>query len=552
MRMNFKKENRQDLEKTEQLLSSISAYPRKDFENELEQKLFLALEQKQPPKNKNFMFHYFTWKKLLVLMLPLALLVLVIAQPNVVSAKLSQVIKAGKKLLFEESQFIFQKDKNIPGTYMSFSSLLEGKNLDSEARDRVQKNKKNIERLIDLSPLPVKNILLREGDYDNELYIVLLDKNNEPIIGGVIPKSTDMPSQIDLMSSICEKIEYEKAVITTSTAAYIYSNPNWGLQYQVPREKGVDEVQMCGGGSGFAGIALRATTHFSKQHPFTGYIAASVTFPEENIADDYKKLSTVTVLGNIQGYLHEEADEQNAVHKTFVFSKNGFLYTFEYEAQNDHWQEYDKRFNQVINSIQISEPLMMSNYPDESAFLKVYSNGKIYTLKNNTWELTYEKKETPPGELYAPIETAPELTDSEVSVDQPKLREDTKIPISNSFIYPTKSHSVNQYFGERHSGLDLEGKQGEDILAASAGTVSVSQCGWNGGYGCYIILDHGQGVTSLYANNDTLNVSIGDKVTAGQIIAKLGSTGHSTGPHLHFEIRVNDVAVNPLFYLPPN
>lgn len=552
MRDIFKKINQKEIEKTEKVLSSISAHTRKEFEHELEQKLFLALQKENYSKNKFSMLHYFTWKKFLFLMLPVALLVLVIVQPNFVSAKLDQVIKAGKKLLFEESQFTFHKDKNIPGTYMSFSSLLEGKDLDTEAKNIVEKNKKNIEKLIDLSPIHVKNILLREGDFDNELYIALLDSNNEPTIGGIIPKATDVTLETDLMTSICEKIEYEKAIITTTTAAYIYTNPNWGLNYQVPREKGVEEVQVCGGGSGFAGIALRATTHFSNQHPFTGYIAASVTFPEENIAEDYKKLSTLTVLGNIEGYLHEEADEQNGVHKTFVFSRNGFLYTFEYEAQNDRWQDYDKRFNQVINSIQISEPLMLSNYPDESAFLKVYTNGKIYTLQNDTWELTYGNKETPPGELYAPVETAPELTNPEVSVDQPKSREDKKIPIPYSFTFPTKSHTVNQYFGERHSGMDLHGEQGENIFAAADGTVTVSQCGWNGGYGCYIILDHGQGVTSLYANNDTLNVSIGDKVTAGQTIAKLGSTGRSTGPHLHFEIRVKDVAVNPLFYLPQN
>ncbi len=552
MKIDPKKIQAKDIEKTEKFFSNIFLAPRKEFEQELEQKVFFALQKEKYSKNKFFMLHHFTWKKLLVLMLPVTILILVIIQPNFVSAKLGQVIKAGKKLLFEESQFTFHKDKNIPGTYMSFSSLLEGKDLDSEAKSIVEKNKKSIEKLIDLSPIPVKNILLREGDFDNELYITLLDSNNEPSIGGIIPKATDISSETDVMTSICEKIEYEHAIITTSTAAFIYNNPNWGLQYQVPREKGIEEVQMCGGGSGFSGIALRATTHFSNQHPFTGYIAASVTFPEENIADDYKKFSTPTILGNIEGYLLEEKNGQNGIHKTFIFSKNGFLYTFQYEAQNNHKEDYDKRFNQLINSIQISEPLMLSNYPDESAFLKVYTNGKIYTLQNGNWELTNKSTETPPGELYAPVETATELTNPEVSVDQPKSREDKKIPIPYSFIFPTKSHTVNQYFGERHSGLDLEGTQGEDILAASAGTVSVSQCGWNGGYGCYIIIDHGQGVTSLYANNDKLLVSVKDTVTAGQAIAKLGSTGHSTGPHLHFEIRVNDVAVNPLFYILPN
>ena len=230
MKIDPKKIQAKDIEKTEKFFSNIFLAPRKEFEQELEQKVFFALQKEKYSKNKFFMLHHFTWKKLLVLMLPVTILILVIIQPNFVSAKLGQVIKAGKKLLFEESQFTFHKDKNIPGTYMSFSSLLEGKDLDSEAKSIVEKNKKSIEKLIDLSPIPVKNILLREGDFDNELYITLLDSNNEPSIGGIIPKATDISSETDVMTSICEKIEYEHAIITTSTAAFIYNNPNWGLQ----------------------------------------------------------------------------------------------------------------------------------------------------------------------------------------------------------------------------------------------------------------------------------------------------------------------------------
>jgi murein DD-endopeptidase MepM/ murein hydrolase activator NlpD len=108
---------------------------------------------------------------------------------------------------------------------------------------------------------------------------------------------------------------------------------------------------------------------------------------------------------------------------------------------------------------------------------------------------------------------------------------------------------ITQYFGWRHTGLDIAGKLGTPIYATRAGKVIKSQCGWNGGYGCYIIIDHGGGVISLYGHNSQLFVSVGDKVVQGQNISVEGSTGRSTGPHLHFEIRVNGVHQNPLKYI---
>lgn len=122
-------------------------------------------------------------------------------------------------------------------------------------------------------------------------------------------------------------------------------------------------------------------------------------------------------------------------------------------------------------------------------------------------------------------------------------------PAGSGYIWPTQDHRINQYYGLRHTGLDIHGVIGNSNYAARAGTVIKSQCGWNGGYGCYIILDHGGGVTTLYGHNSKLFVAVGDKVTQGQVIGLLGSTGRSTGPHLHFEIRVGGKRANPLQYI---
>ena len=100
-----------------------------------------------------------------------------------------------------------------------------------------------------------------------------------------------------------------------------------------------------------------------------------------------------------------------------------------------------------------------------------------------------------------------------------------------------------------HRGIDIGMPMGTPICATKDGTVSTSVYG-TGSYGYYIILDHGDGIQTLYAHCSELLVSVGDVVTKGQVIAKVGSTGNSTGPHVHFEVRINGERVDPLPYLP--
>jgi murein DD-endopeptidase MepM/ murein hydrolase activator NlpD len=99
-----------------------------------------------------------------------------------------------------------------------------------------------------------------------------------------------------------------------------------------------------------------------------------------------------------------------------------------------------------------------------------------------------------------------------------------------------------------HSGIDIAIPSGTPVQAADSGVVMIS--GWNGGYGYFIAIDHGKGISTAYAHNSRLLVKEGDVVTKGQTIALSGSTGWSTGPHLHFEVRENGTPVNPMNYLP--
>jgi murein DD-endopeptidase MepM/ murein hydrolase activator NlpD len=127
----------------------------------------------------------------------------------------------------------------------------------------------------------------------------------------------------------------------------------------------------------------------------------------------------------------------------------------------------------------------------------------------------------------------------------------------DSFAWPLPGHSnISSPFGNRsdpftgrtefHSGIDLPAPAGTRINSAEAGYVRFA--GWSASWGNYIIIDHADGYSTLYAHNIRNRVSSGQRVTRGQHIADVGSTGRSTGNHLHFEIRRNGAHLNPMSY----
>lgn len=119
---------------------------------------------------------------------------------------------------------------------------------------------------------------------------------------------------------------------------------------------------------------------------------------------------------------------------------------------------------------------------------------------------------------------------------------------SGQFQWPTSGMLTQGYYAY-HRGIDIARSVGTPIAAADGGYVSAA--GWdNTGYGYMIIINHGNGFSTLYGHLSQYYVEPGQAVARGQIIAAMGSTGHSTGPHLHFEVRYGGVQQNPLFYLP--
>ena len=149
-----------------------------------------------------------------------------------------------------------------------------------------------------------------------------------------------------------------------------------------------------------------------------------------------------------------------------------------------------------------------------------------------------------------PVVEKPKVTTKVGTVNTSQNVSYSAQPLGISLVRPV-SGTITSRFGRRsrgmHTGLDIATSRGTPIVAAAGGTVTFA--GSKGSYGYLVVVDHGNGIQTYYAHCSALYVSAGQYVSQGQRIAAIGSTGNSTGPHLHLEVRINGVCQNPQNYL---
>lgn len=232
-----------------------------------------------------------------------------------------------------------------------------------------------------------------------------------------------------------------------------------------------------------------------------------------------------------------------------------------------------------INKIQIGQQLRIQ---ESVPYLSVY------TYENKTYEAVIHSpvEEIPTADLYVgnskvkeqgedglAMENADITYVNGVEVERVIRSSETIVPATTTYTYvgttprpktasngyylwPTTTHRITSPYGYRyifgsysfHLGVDIGASYGTAIKASDGGKVTYS--GWKGSYGKLVVITHDDGSQTYYAHCSSLLVSSGERVYQGQTIAKVGSTGNSTGPHLHFEIRINGKTVDPLTYLP--
>lgn len=147
------------------------------------------------------------------------------------------------------------------------------------------------------------------------------------------------------------------------------------------------------------------------------------------------------------------------------------------------------------------------------------------------------------------VDVYQELRNSETDTrNKPEDKTDSAVKKVTKLLWPTDLRVINQYYGWAHTGCDIDGDYANAIYASESGVVETA--GWNnGGYGLQIVVNHENGFKTRYAHASKLFVKSGDSVKRGQVIAMVGTTGRSTGTHLHYEVYVNGKRKNPLTYI---
>ena len=202
-----------------------------------------------------------------------------------------------------------------------------------------------------------------------------------------------------------------------------------------------------------------------------------------------------------------------------------------------------------VSDFQIAEEIVnqlkekKSNNIDDISILELYETElkDFATVETAVSELYVKKVEV----VKKPVTTGTPSTKSGMSYQQVAIGVNFIKPISG--IITSRYGSISSVRSGAHTGLDIATKQGTPIKAAAAGTITFS--GYKGSLGYLIIINHGNGVETYYGHCSKLYYQAGTYVEQGETIAAVGSTGNSTGPHLHLEIRLNGVAYNPQYYV---
>ncbi len=297
----------------------------------------------------------------------------------------------------------------------------------------------------------------------------------------------------------------------------------------------------------------------------------------------YKPLYKVTVDGEIIGYIESKNKFENRINEYINTNEEECIafktleieqsYNLEFVSEDKYANE-DEVFDYIVENTQTVYTMYAIVVNDD--ITSYVENEEKANQAVNELNQKYEGQNIEIGLRQIYTTTKPEIVETEVAIAQVSdnkinsiitsrgsttsryeaSEESSAIAVVNGISLYVKpvSGTITSRFGERssrrasaHTGLDIATKTGTPIKAVAEGTVTFA--GTSGSYGKLIKISHGNGVETWYAHCSKLYVKTGEQVSVGETIAAVGSTGNSTGPHLHLEIRINGTAVNPQKYI---
>ncbi len=322
-----------------------------------------------------------------------------------------------------------------------------------------------------------------------------------------------------------------------------------------------------------------------KSIKLTILIAVSIFLIICAVALFFKPIYAVTINGEAVGYSKDKGKLQSRINKYIESGEGGEESNIAF-VQIDNMPEYKMcllKRNIVTNDDEIFEKIKQSGVvyysyyaimegEEEKAYVSDFSQAEeiVNKLKeknsNNIDKITILKVFETELKDFAEVEATVAALYQEKIVEPPKVKRTSggkvntstnisnqKVALNMNLIRPI-SGTITSRFGSissrrvsKHTGLDIAAPTGTKIKAAAGGTVTFS--GVKGSYGYMVVINHGNGVETYYGHCSKLYAKVGQTVNQGDVIAAVGSTGNSSGPHLHLEIRLNGVAYNPQNYL---
>ena len=287
----------------------------------------------------------------------------------------------------------------------------------------------------------------------------------------------------------------------------------------------------------------------------------------------YKPMYSVSFNGEEIGYTENKSELQDRINEYIKEGDSKTVAFVEVESMPEYRMCLLKK-GLIANDDEIFDTVISSGVPYYKYYAILESNEEKYYVSNYeqceqvinelkdknsqnkdsiTYILKYEtelKDFSDTGTIVAALYKETPVVKKNQKINTIKTVDYSKTSLGITLINPV-SGTITSRFGRRsggiHTGLDIANSSGTQIKAAASGTIIYS--GYKGSYGKMLVIDHGNGVQTYYAHCSRLYVSTGTYVNQGDVIAAVGSTGNSTGPHLHLEVRVNGVAKNPQNYV---
>ena len=219
-------------------------------------------------------------------------------------------------------------------------------------------------------------------------------------------------------------------------------------------------------------------------------------------------------------------------------------------AENDDEKLYVATFEEADNTIKELKDKDSSNYSELTIIEKYEAEIPEITTEEDAISDLYKEKSKATNNSTASKSTTKYSSAGSGKVSTSRELNNSKVSIGISLIKPVSGVLTSRYgyrWGRTHTGIDIGVPTGTPVKASASGTVTFA--GWKGSLGNLVVISHGNGVQTYYGHNSKILVKAGQSVSQGEAIAKAGSTGRSTGSHVHFEIRVNGSAYNPLGYV---